>query len=138
MSPLSYWGQAWGCQCPVLRGLPPWEGLAQQPASARCQSMILGFPPLQSAGSRGDQARQLLIDLETRGKQAFPVFLSILRDTGQGDLADMLTEECGCPSAPPQLVDLRPVELELRGEEHPKSKTRGCDWFQGKQQRVGW
>uniref|UniRef100_A0A663LJ93 Caspase 9 n=1 Tax=Athene cunicularia TaxID=194338 RepID=A0A663LJ93_ATHCN len=67
-----------------------------------------------SAGSRGEQARQLVIDLETRGKQAFPIFLSILRDTGQGDLADMLIEECKCSPVPPQLVDLRPVKLELR------------------------
>ncbi|XP_009959036.1 PREDICTED: caspase-9, partial [Leptosomus discolor] len=74
-----------------------------------------------SAGSRGEQARQLLIDLETRGSRAFPVFLSILRDTGQGDLADMLMEECGRPPAPPQLVDLRPVELSFRGEKHGKT-----------------
>ncbi|XP_010144736.1 PREDICTED: caspase-9, partial [Eurypyga helias] len=70
------------------------------------------------AGSRGEQARQLVIDLETRGKQAFPVFLSILRDTGQGNLADMLMKECECPPVPPQLGDLRPVELEFRGEKH--------------------
>ncbi|NXQ91913.1 CASP9 protein, partial [Nyctibius grandis] len=75
---------------------------------------------LQSAGSRGEQARQLVIDLETRGKQAFPIFLSILRDTGQGDLADMLMEECGCPPALAQPVDLRPVALNLRGEKHTK------------------
>ncbi|XP_009584406.1 PREDICTED: caspase-9, partial [Fulmarus glacialis] len=74
-----------------------------------------------SAGSRGEQARQLVIDLETRGKQAFPIFLSILRDTGQGDLADMLIKECECPLAPPQLVNLRPVELDLRGEKHKKN-----------------
>ncbi|KFQ83185.1 Caspase-9, partial [Phaethon lepturus] len=71
---------------------------------------------LQSAGSRGEQARQLVIDLETRGKQAFPIFLSILRDTGQDDLAAMLVEECECLLAPPQLLDLRPVELALGGE----------------------
>ncbi|NWU47777.1 CASP9 protein, partial [Dromas ardeola] len=76
---------------------------------------------LQSAGSRGDQARQLVIDLETRGKQAFPVFLSILRDTGQGDLADMLIEECECPPVSPQLVDLRPVELDLSGEKRDRA-----------------
>ncbi|KFQ28389.1 Caspase-9, partial [Mesitornis unicolor] len=75
---------------------------------------------LQSAGSRGDQARQLVIDLETRGKRAFPLFLSILRDTGQGDLADMLSQECECPPAPPQLADLRPVELDLRREKYNK------------------
>ncbi|KFR16976.1 Caspase-9, partial [Opisthocomus hoazin] len=75
---------------------------------------------LQSAGSRGEQARQLVIDLETRGKRAFPVFLSILRDTGQGDLADMLSEACERLPAPPQPVDLRPVELALTGEKHNK------------------
>ncbi|XP_010191863.1 PREDICTED: caspase-9, partial [Mesitornis unicolor] len=74
-----------------------------------------------SAGSRGDQARQLVIDLETRGKRAFPLFLSILRDTGQGDLADMLSQECECPPAPPQLADLRPVELDLRREKYNKN-----------------
>ncbi|KFM01906.1 Caspase-9, partial [Aptenodytes forsteri] len=79
---------------------------------------------LQSAGSRGEQARQLVIDLETRGKRAFPIFLSILRDTGQGDLADMLIEECECPPPPLQLVDLRPVELDLRGEKHSKRSLR--------------
>ncbi|PKK24100.1 caspase 9, apoptosis-related cysteine peptidase [Columba livia] len=76
---------------------------------------------INSAGSRGDQARQLVIDLETRGKRAFPLFLSILRDTGQGDLADMLMQECGHLPAPPQLGDLRPVELDLRGEKHSKN-----------------
>uniref|UniRef100_A0A8C0AQG0 Caspase 9 n=1 Tax=Buteo japonicus TaxID=224669 RepID=A0A8C0AQG0_9AVES len=89
----------------------------------RTWECLISFPPLQSAGSRGEQARQLVIDLETRGKRAFPVFLSILRDTGQGDLADMLIEECECPLAPPQLVDLRPVELDLRGEKHHKTIT---------------
>ncbi|NXN18768.1 CASP9 protein, partial [Indicator maculatus] len=77
---------------------------------------------LQSAGSRGDQARQLIIDLETRGKQAFPIFLSILRDTGQGGLADMLMEKCQALPAPPQLPDLRPVELELPGEKSTRSE----------------
>ncbi|KFP22305.1 Caspase-9, partial [Egretta garzetta] len=75
---------------------------------------------LQNTGSRGEQARQLVIDLETRGKQAFPIFLSILRDTKQGDLADMLIEECECRPVPPQVVDLRPVELDLHREKHNK------------------
>ncbi|KFO84913.1 Caspase-9, partial [Buceros rhinoceros silvestris] len=78
---------------------------------------------LQSAGSRGEQARQLLIDLETRGKQAFPVFLSILRDTGQGDLADMLIEECESPPALPHPVDLRPVELDLHREKRDRKTS---------------
>ncbi|KAJ7424055.1 caspase 9 [Pitangus sulphuratus] len=85
------------------------------------QQCVLGAT--KSTGGRGDQARQLIIDLETRGKQAFPVFLSILRDTGQGDLADMLGQECESPLAPLQLLDLRPVELELRGEKQHKSSA---------------
>ncbi|KAM9521327.1 caspase-9-like [Guaruba guarouba] len=100
----------------ALRVAPLWGPLRERGLFTR--PMV---EDVQSAGSRGEQARQLLIDLETRGKRAFPVFLSILRDTGQGDLADMLAAECGCPSAPPQLVDLRPVQLELRGEERPKN-----------------
>ncbi|XP_065505989.1 caspase-9 isoform X1 [Caloenas nicobarica] len=100
----------------ALRVAPLWEPLEQRGLFTR--PMV---EELQSAGSRGDQARQLVIDLETRGKRAFPLFLSILRDTGQGDLADMLMEECGHLPTPPQLGDLRPVELDLRGEKHRKS-----------------
>ncbi|OXB64386.1 hypothetical protein ASZ78_009969 [Callipepla squamata] len=76
---------------------------------------------MQSAGTRREQARQLVIDLESRGKQAFPIFLSILRDTGHNDLADMLDEGCGSPEAPP--VDLRPVQLELPGGGRDKSSA---------------
>ncbi|KAM6045733.1 caspase-9 isoform 2-T2 [Theristicus caerulescens] len=100
----------------ALRVSPLWDPLEERGLFTR--PMV---EELQSAGSRGEQARQLVIDLETRGKQAFPIFLSILRDTGQGDLADMLIEECECLPAPPQLVDLRPVELDLRGEKHNKN-----------------
>ncbi|KAM9370212.1 caspase-9 [Phaethornis superciliosus] len=73
---------------------------------------------LQSAGSRAEQARQLLIDLETRGKQAFPLFLSILRDTEQCSLADVLLEASEHPAglSPSQLQ-----ELELPGEKHKKA-----------------
>ncbi|KAF1589031.1 UNVERIFIED_CONTAM: Caspase-9, partial [Eudyptes pachyrhynchus] len=99
-----------------LRVAPLWDPLEERGLFTR--PMV---EELQSAGSRGEQARQLVIDLETRGKRAFPIFLSILRDTGQGDLADMLIEECECPPPPLQLVDLRPVELDLRGEKHSKS-----------------
>lgn len=95
-------------------------GWAEHLGSERTH-VVLGFPPLQNAGSRGEQARQLVIDLETRGKQAFPIFLSILRDTEQGDLADMLIEECECQLVPPQVVDLRPVELDLHREKHNKN-----------------
>ncbi|NXK37239.1 CASP9 protein, partial [Piprites chloris] len=99
----------------ALRVEPLWDPLERRGIFTRTM-----LEELQSPGSRGDQARQLLIDLETRGKQAFPVFLSILRDTGQGDLADMLVQECESLPAPPQLLDLQPVELELRGEKQQK------------------
>ncbi|KFO98890.1 Caspase-9 [Calypte anna] len=86
---------------------------------------------LQSAGSRADQARQLLIDLETRGKQAFPLFLSILRDTEQCSLADVLLEASEHPSAvaPSQLQHLKPLQLELPGEKHKKGKCQGDRYF---------
>ncbi|XP_065711189.2 caspase-9 [Patagioenas fasciata] len=100
----------------ALRVAPLWEPLERRGLFTR--PMV---EEMQSAGSRGDQARQLVIDLETRGKRAFPLFLSILRDTGQGDLADMLMEECGHLPAPPRLGDLRPVELDLHGGKHNKS-----------------
>ncbi|XP_064894103.1 caspase-9 isoform X1 [Columba livia] len=100
----------------ALRVAPLWEPLERRGLFTR--PMV---EEMQSAGSRGDQARQLVIDLETRGKRAFPLFLSILRDTGQGDLADMLMQECGHLPAPPQLGDLRPVELDLRGEKYNKN-----------------
>ncbi|NWR29637.1 CASP9 protein, partial [Tachuris rubrigastra] len=103
----------------ALRVEPLWDPLERRGIFTRTM-----LEELQSAGSRGDQARQLIIDLETRGKQAFPVFLSILRDTGQGDLADMLVQECESPPTPPQLLDLQPVQLELRGEKQHKSYTR--------------
>ncbi|NWX72000.1 CASP9 protein, partial [Alca torda] len=99
----------------ALQVAPLWDPLEERGLFTR--TMV---EELQSAGSRGDQARQLVIDLETRGKRAFPVFLSILRDTGQGDLADMLIKECECLPVSPQLVDLRPVELDLHGEKRNK------------------
>ncbi|NXI37301.1 CASP9 protein, partial [Galbula dea] len=94
----------------ALRVEPLWEPLEER--GLFTHTMV---EDLQSAGSRGDQARELITDLETRGKQAFPLFLSILRDTGQADLADMLLGQCESLQAPPQLLDLRPVELNLPG-----------------------
>ncbi|NWT78442.1 CASP9 protein, partial [Lanius ludovicianus] len=99
----------------ALRVEPLWDPLEQRGLFTRPM-----LEELQSAGSRGEQARQLIIDLETRGKQAFPAFLSILRDTGQGDLAEMLIQECEPRPVVPQLPDLRPVELELREEKQRK------------------
>uniref|UniRef100_I3NCK5 CARD domain-containing protein n=1 Tax=Ictidomys tridecemlineatus TaxID=43179 RepID=I3NCK5_ICTTR len=50
---------------------------------------------LAGSGSRRDQARQLVIDLETRGRQALPLFISCLEDTGQDTLASLLrTSRC--------------------------------------------
>ncbi|NXC03949.1 CASP9 protein, partial [Orthonyx spaldingii] len=91
----------------ALRVEPLWDPLEQRGLFTRPM-----LEELRSAGSRGEQARQLIIDLETRGMQAFPAFLSILRDTGQGDLAEMLIQECESRPVLPQLPDLRPVELE--------------------------
>ncbi|XP_054250924.1 caspase-9 [Indicator indicator] len=99
-----------------LQVAPLWEPLEDRGLFTRPM-----LEELQSAGSRGDQARQLIIDLETRGKQAFPIFLSILQDTGQGGLADMLMEKCQALPAPLQLPDLRPVELELPGEKSTRN-----------------
>ncbi|XP_056398429.1 caspase-9 [Hyla sarda] len=50
---------------------------------------------IRIAGTRRDQARQLLIDLETRGSDAFHLFLKCLRDAGQNDLADLLQDGGG-------------------------------------------
>ncbi|CAL8325840.1 unnamed protein product [Merluccius merluccius] len=54
---------------------------------------------IKSSGTRRDQARQLLCDLETRGRRAFPCFIQYLRDTGQQDLAGLLLG--GEPASPP-------------------------------------
>ncbi|NWU36809.1 CASP9 protein, partial [Hylia prasina] len=99
----------------ALRVEPLWDPLEQRGLFTRPM-----LEELQSTGNRGEQARQLIIDLETRGKQAFSTFLSILQDTGQGDLAEMLIQECESQPVPLQLPDLRPVELELREGKHRK------------------
>lgn len=53
---------------------------------------------IKSAGTRRDQARQLVIDIETRGSRAFPLFLEILQETGHLALVQALQ---GGPAAPP-------------------------------------
>lgn len=55
---------------------------------------------IKSAGTRRDQARQLVRDLETRGSRAFPLFLEILQETGHLALVQALQE--GAPPAPLQ------------------------------------
>lgn len=101
---------------------------------SRASSCFFFLPP-QSLGTRREQVRQLVIDLESRGQQAFPVFLLILRDTGQGELADALSEACG--SLPSQPINLRPVELEPSGEKRGKSKYRGRGSLPGEVQDGG-
>lgn len=66
---------------------------------------------LQCSGTRRDQARQLVVDLETRGSRAFPLFLESLRETGQQDLEELLQNGAPAvhiqPATPDQMV--RPV-----------------------------
>nr|QIC34719.1 caspase 9 [Bostrychus sinensis] len=63
---------------------------------------------IKGSGTRRDQARQLVRDLETRGSQAFPLFLQSLQETGQNSLLVVLQDGAPLPpitpSAPPQVV----------------------------------
>ncbi|XP_023601704.1 caspase-9 isoform X1 [Myotis lucifugus] len=64
------------------------------------------------SGSRRDQARQLVIDLETRGSQALPLFISCLEDTGQQSLASLLRASSQAARRDSEAIrplDLRPV-----------------------------
>lgn len=65
----------------------------------------------QCSGTRRDQARQLVVDLETRGSRAFPLFLDSLRETGQQDLVELLQNGAPAvhiqPATPDKVV--RPV-----------------------------
>ncbi|XP_013857242.1 caspase-9 [Austrofundulus limnaeus] len=72
---------------------------------------------IKSSGTRRDQARQLVRDLETRGRRAFPIFLECLQETGQHGLVEILQN--GAPPvriqpATPTQVDrpkLQPLPL---------------------------
>ncbi|KAL4623775.1 caspase-9 [Arapaima gigas] len=70
---------------------------------------------IQSAGTRRDQARQLVRDLETRGKCAFPAFLECLREAGQNQLAGLLqggeTLPRPFPTPSPPVILPLPVDL---------------------------
>lgn len=90
----------------LVRELDPsklYDGLLEK--GVFTQDMI---DEIQSSGTRRDQARQLVRDLETRGSRAFPLFLQCLIETGQHSLAEIL--QSGAPSvhlqpvAPPQTV----------------------------------
>ncbi|XP_064353157.1 caspase-9 isoform X2 [Dromaius novaehollandiae] len=100
----------------ALRVAPLWGPLEARGVFTRAM-----LEELQSAGSRREQARQLVTDLETRGKQAFPIFVSILRDTGQGDLADLLSQACELP--PVQPADVMPLEPSLSRETRNRSSA---------------
>lgn len=63
---------------------------------------------IKSSGTRRDQARQLVRDLETRGSRAFPLFLESLQETGQHRLLQFLQNGASLPSIqlsdPPKVV----------------------------------
>uniref|UniRef100_A0A2K5VNU7 Caspase 9 n=1 Tax=Macaca fascicularis TaxID=9541 RepID=A0A2K5VNU7_MACFA len=78
------------------------------------------------SGSRRDQARQLITDLETRGSQALPSFISCLVDTGQDMLASFLrTNRQAVKLSKPTLENLTPVVLrpEIRKPEVLRPET---------------
>lgn len=60
---------------------------------------------IKSAGTRRDQARQLVRDIETRGSRAFPLFVEILQETGHLALVQVLQGGASLeplqPSVPP-------------------------------------
>ncbi|XP_074236210.1 caspase-9 isoform X3 [Saimiri boliviensis] len=73
-------------------------------------------------GSRRDQARQLITDLESRGSQALPLFISCLEETGQCMLASILqTNRQTEKFLIPKTKDLRP--------ETPRPVDPGCRGF---------
>ncbi|XP_061591044.1 caspase-9 [Cololabis saira] len=65
---------------------------------------------IKSSGTRRDQARQLVRDLETRGSRAFPLFLDALQESGQHSLAQILQTDAPTihlqPSTP---TNIRPI-----------------------------
>ncbi|XP_045630652.1 caspase-9 isoform X3 [Ursus americanus] len=88
------------------------------------------------SGSRSDQARQLVIDLETRGSQALPLFISCLEDTDQDKLASLLRMSRQAEKQNPEAVrplNLMPVVLgptgltpeDLREKHRPSKPTPG-------------
>uniref|UniRef100_A0A3B4ZEK0 Caspase 9 n=1 Tax=Stegastes partitus TaxID=144197 RepID=A0A3B4ZEK0_9TELE len=79
----------------LMGGLDPsklYDGLLEKRVFT--QDMI---DEIKNSGTRRDQARQLVRDLETRGSRAFPLFLQCLHETGQQSLAEILQN--GAPAA---------------------------------------
>ncbi|XP_028849217.1 caspase-9 isoform X1 [Denticeps clupeoides] len=66
---------------------------------------------ITKSGTRRDQARQLIRDLETRGAKAFPAFLECLSGCGYQDLADLLQKEN--QTSPHHPGRLPPVDLPI-------------------------
>uniref|UniRef100_A0A3P8SUT7 Caspase 9, apoptosis-related cysteine peptidase n=1 Tax=Amphiprion percula TaxID=161767 RepID=A0A3P8SUT7_AMPPE len=111
----------------LVRDLDPsklYDGLLEK--GVFTQDMI---DEIRSSGTRRDQARQLVRDLETRGSRAFPLFLQCLTETGQHSLAEIL--QSGAPSvhlqpvAPTQVVRPAVQPLPLSPEESMRSRPQG-------------
>ncbi|XP_061112876.1 caspase-9 isoform X1 [Conger conger] len=68
---------------------------------------------IQIAGTRRDQARRLVQDLEMRGSRAFPAFLECLLETGQGHIVQFLQngDSPSPPVPPPVRPNVLPVPL---------------------------
>uniref|UniRef100_UPI003AAFC5C8 caspase-9 n=1 Tax=Centroberyx gerrardi TaxID=166262 RepID=UPI003AAFC5C8 len=82
----------------LVRDLDPsnlYDGLLEK--GVFTQDMI---DEIKSSGTRRDQARQLVRDLETRGSRAFLLFLQCLQETGQSSLAELLQN--GAPPIQPR------------------------------------
>ncbi|XP_040049287.2 caspase-9 [Gasterosteus aculeatus] len=102
----------------LVRDLDPsslYDGLLEK--GIFTQDMI---DEIKSAGTRRDQARKLVQDLETRGSRAFAMLLLCLEETDQHGLAELLQRAAPAvqiwPAAPNQVVDLpvvRPLPLSL-------------------------
>lgn len=89
----------------LVRDLDPadlYDGLLEK--GVFTQDMI---DEIKSCGTRRNQARQLVRDLETRGSRAFPLFLECLRETGQHSLAELLQN--GAPAV--QLQPATPTQV---------------------------
>nr|XP_025867745.1 caspase-9 isoform X3 [Vulpes vulpes] len=117
------------------RPRPGPRGLLADPTSLCFITQELGLNLHAGSGSRSDQARQLVIDLETRGSQALPLFITCLEDTGQDALASCLRMSRQAVKQNPEAtrpLDLMPVVLgptrltpeDLRGKD-PSKLTPG-------------
>ncbi|XP_069466560.1 caspase-9 isoform X2 [Ambystoma mexicanum] len=83
-----------------------WDPLLQKGLFS--QDMI---EDIRRAGTRRDQARQLVIDLQTRGSLAFPLFIECLEETGQTSIAAFLREGYRKQKLDP--IHINPVELPI-------------------------